>query len=122
MSIKTILWWLTPIALMVFVIYIILIFDPFSWGTVRSSKFTWEKFDNVKEGQAIDSVVALLGPPVRPPEDFSMLTDDPGDVCVSGGCRKYIFAGADLGVSFKEAIVIAGPDGRIVSTQIRQEN
>jgi hypothetical protein len=101
--------------------YVILIFDPFKWGVVQSDKFTWQKFSTVKEGDKITSVVDRLGQPVWPAEDITLIRHDPSDPCVSEGCKKYVFAGAFWGATFKEAIVIADPKENVIFTEARQE-
>jgi hypothetical protein len=101
--------------------YITLAFDPFKWGLVHSSRFTWEKFAEVKPGEQINTVISRLGEPVRPAEDLSVLTEDPRDPCVKGSCKKYLFAGADWGSTFREAIVIVDQRGTVVHAEARQE-
>jgi hypothetical protein len=102
-------------------LYLFVIFDPFEWGVVQSHDFTWEKFASVKPGEPIDSVITKLGKPVREPSTITIITTDPGDPCTSGGCKKYLFAGARWGASFKEAIVIVDPNGRVLNALARQE-
>jgi len=102
-------------------LYVVLIIDPFGWGEVHSSKFSWDKFSRVKEGDAIDSVVRSLGDPVEPPKPFSFILTSASDPCRSGGCRRYLFAGAAWGASYKEAIVIVDSRGRVVHAEARQE-
>lgn len=102
-------------------LYVILIFDPFKWGLVYSDRFTWHEFEKVDKGDSIESVISRLGEPVRPAESYVVLTNDPKDPCVAGGCRKYIFAGAIWGATFKEAIVIADARGVVVHAVVRQE-
>jgi hypothetical protein len=102
-------------------LYLFVIFDPFEWGVVRSHDFTWEKFASVKPGEPIDSVIAKLGNPVREPSTITIIETGPGDPCASGGCKKYLFAGARWGASFKEAIVIVDQKGRVLNALARQE-
>jgi len=102
-------------------LYYFVIFDPFQWGLVQSERFTWQVFETVRAGDRIDSVIERLGQPVRPPEEIAVLTQDPSDSCFAGGCKKYVFAGAVWGATFKEAIVIAGPKGDVVYAVARQE-
>jgi hypothetical protein len=101
--------------------YIIFVVDPLKWGLVQSERFTWEEFGKVKRGDQIESVVERLGQPVRPAENFAVLTEDSRDPCAAGGCKKYIFAGAIWGATFKEAIVIADPRGNVIHAVTRQE-
>jgi hypothetical protein len=101
--------------------WVVLILDPYEWGVVQSRNFTWEKFATVKKGEHIETVIASLGPPVRKPLQFTVWTDDPADPCVRGRCMQYIFAGANWGASYKEAIVIADERGRVVLARARQE-
>jgi len=75
----------------------------------------------VKKGDHIEAVVARLGAPVRTPYEYTVMTTDPDDPCVSGGCKEYIFAGANWGASYREAIVIADRKGRVIHAQARQE-
>ena len=39
----------------------------------------------------------------------------------AGGCRKYLFAGALFGATFKEAIVITDSGGHFIHAGARQE-
>ncbi len=82
------------VILLIITIYVIIVFDPFKWGIVQAERFTWEEFGRIKEGDRVDSVVQRLGPPVQPAEDFEVLTKDPRDPCITGGCKKCVFAGA----------------------------
>jgi hypothetical protein len=101
--------------------WIVLIFDPYEWGVVQSRDFTWEKFATIEKGEQIETVIARLGPPVRKPLQYTVLTNDPADPCIRGRCMQYIFAGANWGASYQEAIVIADARGRVVLAQARQE-
>lgn len=101
--------------------YAILTFDPWGWGKIRSSKFSWDKFSEIKVGEDIDAVIDLLGAPVRPAEPLTVLTNNPRDPCLEGGCKKYLFAGGAWGPTFKEAIVIVDSHRRVVSANARQE-
>ena len=101
--------------------YFFVLFDPFAWGVIQSRNFTWQRFATVKEGEPIQAVIARLGEPVRQPYDFTVIIKNRGDPCASGGCKEYIFAGARWGASYKEAIVIADRNGRVVHAQARQE-
>lgn len=101
--------------------WVVLILDPYEWGVVQSRNFTWEKFAAVKKAEQIETVIARLGPPVRKPLQFTVLTDDAADPCIRARCMQYIFAGANWGASYKEAIVIADERGRVVLAQARQE-
>jgi hypothetical protein len=100
-------------------LYYFMLFDPFGWGIVQSSRFTWESFASVKRGEPIEAVVNRLGEPVRKPEEISVMTTTAP--CVNGGCKEYIFAGADWGASYKEAIVIVDRTGRVLYAIARQE-
>jgi hypothetical protein len=100
---------------------IVLFIDPFEWGAVQSATFTWQEFEKVRNGDRIESVVERLGEPVRPPTSFVVLTTNPDDPCVAGGCKEYIFAGALWGATFKEAIVIVDPKGYVIHAVARQE-
>jgi hypothetical protein len=102
-------------------LYFFTLFDPFEWGVVRSSNFTWEKFASVKKGEHIEAVIARLGQPVRKPYAISVMTRSPHDPCVAGSCKEYIFAGANWGASYKEAIVITDQMGRVIQAHARQE-
>lgn len=108
-------------AVLLLAAYVFVLFDPFGWGVVRSRAFTWEKFAAVKRGDQIETVIARLGEPVRKPYDFAVITKDPTDPCVNGGCKEYIFAGANWAASYKEAIVITDRNGRVIHAQARQE-
>ena len=101
--------------------YIILLYDPLGWGIVHSQNFGWQKFASIKTGDRIDFVIETLGEPVRPPEDYTVLTEDPRDPCTAGGCKKYVFAGALWGATFKEAIVITDPRGYVIKSFTRPE-
>jgi hypothetical protein len=107
--------------LLAFCLYVIFILDPFNWGEVHSPKFSWDKFSQVKEGDAIDGVIRSLGDPVEPPKPFSFIITSASDPCGSGGCRRYLFAGAAWGASYKEAIVIVDSKGRVIEAMVRQE-
>jgi hypothetical protein len=107
--------------LMAAFLYVVLLVDPFKWGRVHSAKFTWEKFANVKEGERIEAVIDRLGAPVRPAEPYRVMTVDPHDPCVRGVCRKYLFAGALWGATFREAIVITDSGGQVIHAEARQE-
>ena len=120
---KVVLGFVSVLVVAVLVIggYFFALFDPFRWGVVQSTTFTWEKFATVKKGEQIGAVVARLGKPVRRPYEFKVITADPSDPCFNGGCKEYIFAGANWGASYKEAIVIADRNGRVVLAKARQE-
>ena len=102
-------------------VWMVLILDPYEWGVVQSEHFTWEKFAAVHEGERVEDVISRLGAPVRGPDRLEALTRDPADPCVRGHCMEYIFAGANWGASYKEAIVIADEHGRVVFAHARQE-
>ena len=102
-------------------LYLFTLFDPFEWGIVHSSNFTWEKFASVKRGEHVDAVIARLGQPVRKPYTILIMSRSSNDPCVSGGCKEYIFAGANWGASYKEAIVITDLTDRVIQAQARQE-
>lgn len=108
-------------ALLMLCLYIVFTFDPFNWGEVHSSRFSWDKFSRVREGDAIGGVIRYLGYPVEPPKPFSFILADYADPCRSGGCRRYLFAGAAWGASYKEAIIIVDSRGRVVEAIVRQE-
>ena|SRR5260221_348193 len=95
--------------------------DPFNWGVVVSSRFTWGKFAEVKTGEEIQTVIERLGDPIQEPNPFSVLTTNPSDPCIHGDCVEYFFAGANFGVSHREAIVITDRNGRVVHAEARQE-
>jgi hypothetical protein len=97
------------------------LFDPFNWGVTQSRQFTWEKFASVKPGERIEKVIARLGPPVRRPYTYSVMTTDPVDPCVTGECKEYLFAGAKWGMSYREAIVIVDEKGYVTYAEDRQE-
>ena len=99
--------------------YIILTLDPFKWGVVQSSKFNWDKFDKIKEGDPVASVISQLGEPVLPAEPLKSI--DPKDPCIKGGCKKYVFAGGLWGPTFREAIIIADRNGFVIRSIERQE-
>ena len=112
---------LTACCLLVVGLYLFILFDPFEWGVVQSHNFTWEKFASVKKGEPIEAVIGRLGQPVRKPATISVMTTNSADPCVAGGCKEYIFAGANWGASYKEAIVITDRTGRVIHAQARQE-
>lgn len=101
--------------------FVVLIADPFSWGVVTASRFSWEEFDSIQVGEPIEAVVKRLGEPIQEPESLIVLTEDPKDPCFQGGCRKFLFAGARFGSSFKEAVVIVDRSGVVVHAVARQE-
>jgi hypothetical protein len=119
--VRIVLMLLLTISLLGCFLYIVLVFDPFNWGSMRSSRFTWEKFSTIKEGDEINKVIASLGAPIEAPENFSIILGSPSDPCSSGHCKKYLFAGAAWGASFKEAIVIVDSTGHVVHAEARQE-
>jgi hypothetical protein len=100
---------------------VVLVFDPFKWGLVYSDRFTWHEFEEINKGDSIESVISRFGEPVRPAESYVVLTQEPKDPCVAGGCQKYVFAGAVWGATFKEAIVITDAKGFVVHAVARQE-
>ena len=102
-------------------LYFFTLFDPFEWGGVHSSNFTWGKFASVKKGEHIEAVIARLGQPVCEPYAISVISRNPNDPCVAGGCKEYIFAGANWGASYKEAIVITDQMDRVIQAHARQE-
>jgi hypothetical protein len=112
---------LAGICVVAFCAYLVLILDPFNWGEVHSAKFSWKKFSQIKEGDAIGNVVELLGEPVEPPKPFSFILASASDPCGLGSCRRYLFSGAAWGSSYKEAIVIVDSKGRVVESRVRQE-
>jgi hypothetical protein len=111
---------LFPIAVCCFVYYVV-IFDPFDWGPIQSRHFIWEKFSTVREGETISSVIERLGEPVETPTPYTAMTSDVSDPCRSGTCKKYLFASAAWGASFKEAIVITDSRGYVLHAEARQE-
>lgn len=121
---KTVIWSVSgavSFCLLVAGLYFFTLFDPFEWGIVRSSNFTWEKFASVKKGEHIEAVIARLGQPLRKPYVISVMTRNPHDPCVAGDCKEYIFAGANWGASYKEASVITDQMGRVIKAHARQE-
>lgn len=125
MTKKKIVIWLGGAGFLIFLVavwfYFILLVDPFKWGLVHSSRFTWEKFSKVREGDHIEAVINNLGAPIRPAEQYRVMTVDPHDPCVRGVCRKYLFAGALFGATFREAIVITDSSGHVIHAEARQE-
>jgi len=101
--------------------YVVLRFDPYRWGVVHSSGFSWPKFAQVKKGEQISAVISRLGEPIRPSEPLTVLTADRNDPCTAGGCRTYRFAGGKWGPTFKEAIVVTNSQGVVIHTEVRQE-
>src|SRR3977135_3316438 len=79
------------VALCVAITYAALTFDPFGWGRVASSKFSWDKFATVRTGENIKSVIEGLGEPIRPAESIMALTSNQNDPCLRGTCKKYLF-------------------------------
>lgn len=100
--------------------YIVLVFDPFKWGLVQSENFSWARFQEVKKGDRIDAVVERLGQPVEVSEPLSVLTDSSRDPCARG-CKKYVFAGALWGATFKEAFVMVDSKGNVIHAIVRNE-
>lgn len=102
--------------------------NPAGFGIAESSRFSWERFEQVKAGQPIADVIASLGPPIREPEPLQILNPPATgtDPCYPAACRTYRFLGRDRGTSwpvlgYREAIVVVGPDGRVISTIAREE-
>lgn len=85
-----------------------IVVNPFEWGAEHSTRFTWEKFDEVRPGQSIAQVIVLLGEPIRSPTVYEGTTaNERTRICIEvGRCRQYQFAGTQL-VGGREAIVIA---------------
>jgi hypothetical protein len=125
MTKKKIVIWLGGLCFVVILVaawfYFIILVDPFKWGLVRSPRFTWEKFGKIREGDDIEAVIKNLGTPIRPAEQYRVMTVDPRDPCVRGICRKYLFAGALWGATFREAIVITDSSGHVIHAEARQE-
>ena len=107
--------------------YLTAIYDPLGWGTVQSDRFSWERFELIQPGDAIDKVVANLGDPVREPESLEIIDtgeESRQDPCFSRKCRTFRFHGARWArwpASYEEAIVVVGPDDRVVSRIRREE-
>jgi hypothetical protein len=125
MTKKKVVIWMGAVCFVIFLVaaclYIIFLVDPFKWGLEHSSRFTWEKFSKVREGESIEAVINNLGAPIRPAQPLRVMTVDPRDPCVRGVCRKYLFAGALWGATFREAIVITDSRGHVVHAEARQE-
>ena len=107
--------------------YLTAIYDPLGWGTVQSERFSWELFEHIQPGDAIDNVVASLGDPVREPEPLEIIDtgeESRRDPCFSRKCRTFRFYGGRWSrwpASYSEAILVVGPDDRVVSRIRREE-
>lgn len=101
----------------------LLVINPFEWGAVQSSSFTWNKFEHIKTGDQIDVVIRELGEPISPPSSYK--TNMPGGALADCGansqCKAYRFAGTLL-IGGREAIVIANVNsGRVLAKWVNRE-
>lgn len=103
--------------------YIQVVFNPIGLGIAKSSRFSWARFEQVKRGQTIGEVIELLGEPIRAPEVLEVT--EPDDICFPTECRIYLFFGLSYSgwpvLGYREAIVVVGPDGGVVSAVSREE-
>jgi|SRR6185436_4428363 len=112
----------------VVVLYVHVFFDPLQVGVEKSSPFTWDRFRSIQKGQTINQVIVALGEPIRKPESLQIInqgSDGRHDPCFPRRCRTYRFLGKSnvraFVAGYHEAIVIVGPDGRVVDTVEREE-
>jgi hypothetical protein len=96
-------------------------FDPFDWGKVTSSRFSWEKFGSVRIGDRIEDVVKLLGDPVWKRRSVTPIIPSPIDPCSSGHCVRYVFSSARWGPTYREGIVVTDGHSRVISILDHQE-
>jgi hypothetical protein len=107
--------------------YIQIFFNPLGLGIAKSSKFSWPRFEQVQNGQPIEEVIELLGRPIREPEVLQVINPSKGgdDPCYPSACKTYRFFGRSYSswpvLGYREAIVVVGPDGRVVNKVIREE-
>ena len=107
--------------------YVMIFINPFRWGIAQSEKFSWERFERIRPGDRIGDVVADMGNPIRAPEQLEII--DAGDAarndpCFPRRCQTYRFlgkSGSRWPPSYEEAIVVVGPDARVVYTVRRRE-
>lgn len=116
---------LLSLALVLFIClaWVVLVINPFEWGAVQSSHFSWERFEHIKAGDQIDVVVRELGEPISPPGTYR--TNMPGGVLAGCGensqCKIYKFAGTLL-FGGREAIVITNVNsGRVLAKWVNRE-
>jgi hypothetical protein len=107
--------------------YVVIFINPFRWGIAQSERFSWETFERIRPERRIGDVVADMGNPIRAPEQLEVI--DAGDAarndpCFPRRCRAYRFlgkSGSRWPPSYDEAIVVVGPDERVVYTVRREE-
>lgn len=103
--------------------WVAIVINPFEWGAVQSSGFTWEKFDEIRPGQPMARVIETLGEPIEAPTIYVSATgNERTRICSeTGRCRQYQFAGIQL-VGGREAIVIADARaGTVINKRINYE-
>jgi hypothetical protein len=103
--------------------WVIVVVNPFEWGAETSATFTWEKFDEVKRGEPIVSVIQMLGQPIERETLYETTTgNELTRVCSEvARCRQYQFAGVRL-IGGREAIVIADArTGLVLDKRINYE-
>ena len=84
--------------------------NPMNWGTTTSEHFTIAKFESIKPGDRVETVIASLGQPLG-------IGDWPQ--CAAPPYKNYVFAGDPVApwvFGYRKAWVIVGNDGRVVYT------
>lgn len=103
--------------------WVAIVVNPFEWGAEHSSRFTWEKFNEVRPGQPLAQVIETLGEPIKAPTIHESTTGHESTrICGEvGRCKQYQFAGVQL-VGGREAIVIADArTARVIAKRINYE-
>jgi len=93
-------------------------FNPWNWGVVTSSRFTWQRFDTIKAGDSEQTVISVLGEPIR-----VRAHRNSHSFCAAGECKTYVFAArrSSLFLSYQEAWVVVGRDGHVERTIVNQQ-
>jgi hypothetical protein len=114
---------------LLFLAWLQAVIDPFGFGTATAERFSWGAFAQVKPGMSIDDVVLKLGRPVRSPERLTIINtgrpEQQNDPCFPQRCMTYHFAARAHGfpptLHYSEALVIVGPDRKVVASYRRDE-
>jgi hypothetical protein len=94
------------------------IFNPWNWGVMQSSRFSWRRFYDVRKGEPVAHVMRELGAPVRISSHVNNAT-----FCSSGRCSTYVFAArrSKWLISYQEAWVIVDAQGRVERIMVNQQ-
>lgn len=104
-------------------VLVVVVVDPFRWGEIYSSKFTWDKFEKIQTGESILVVMDSLGKPVSPPGPYR--TNMPGGALADCGeptkCDTFRFS-KTIFIGGREAVVVASSkDGRVLAKWVNRE-